>query len=56
MRKHATTKTIERIASEYPELYAVAKRPGELPEAEREALRSIITGIFEERMKKHKIQ
>lgn len=56
VRKHATTKTIERIASEYPELYAVAERPGELPEAEREALRSIITGIFEERRKKHKIR
>ena len=56
VRKHATTKTIERIASEYPELYAVAKRPGALPEAEREALRGIITGIFEERMKKHKIR
>ena len=39
VRKHATTKTIERIASEYSELYAVAKRPGELPEAERGASR-----------------
>lgn len=56
VRKHATTKTIERVASEYPELYAVAKRPEEVPEAEREALHSIITDIFEERMKKHKIQ
>ena len=56
VRKHATTKTIEQIAMAYPELYAVAKRSGELPEAEREALRSIITYIFEERMKKHKIR
>ena len=32
VRKHATTKTIERIAAQYPELYAVAKKPGELPE------------------------
>lgn len=28
VRKHATTKTIERIANQYPELYAVAKNPG----------------------------
>lgn len=25
VRKHSTTKTIERIANQYPELYAVAK-------------------------------
>ena len=56
VRNHATTKTIERIAKQYPELYAVAKRPGELPEKEREELRSIITGIFEEKMDKHNIK
>ena len=56
VRKHATTKTIERIAAQYPELYAVAKRPGELPEKEREELRRIITDIFREKMEKHKIQ
>ena len=56
MRGHATTKTIKRIAKEYPELYAVAKREGALPEKEREELRKIITDIFEEKMKKHKIQ
>ena len=55
VRKHATTKTIERIANQYPELYAVAKREGELPEKEREELRKIITGIFEEKMAKHHI-
>lgn len=27
VRKHATTKTIERIANQYSELYAVAKNP-----------------------------
>ena len=52
VRKDATTKTIERIANQYPELYAVAKKPGELPEKEREELRGIITGIFKEKMKK----
>ena len=56
VRKHATTKTIERIAAQYPELYAVAKRPGELPEKEKEELRRIITDIFREKMEKHKIQ
>ena len=56
VRKHATTKTIERIAKQYPELYAVAKKPGELPEKEREELRSIITGIFKEKMDKHNIK
>lgn len=56
VRKHATTKTIERIAAQYPELYAVAKKPGELPEKEREELRKIITDIFQERMKKHNIR
>ena len=56
VRKHATTKTIERIAAQYPELYAVAKKPGELPEKEREELRKIITDIFQEKMKKHNIR
>ena len=56
VRKHATTKTIERIAKQNPELYAVAQQPGELPEKEREELQQIITGIFEEKMNKHKIK
>src|SRR3712207_879885 len=54
VRKHATSKTIEKIAAEHPDLYAAAKRAGDLPEAEREKLREIITGIFEEKMNKHK--
>lgn len=56
VRNHATTKTIERIANQYPDLYAVAKKPRELPEKEREELRSIITGIFKEKMDKHNIK
>ena len=55
VRKHATTKTIERIAAQYPELYAAAKQEGELPEKERDELRRIVTDIFKEKMKKHKI-
>ena len=56
VRGHATTKTIERVAMHYPELYAVAKRQGDLPEKEREELRVIMTAIFEEKMNKHKIK
>lgn len=56
VRKHSTTKTIERIAEQYPELYAIAKREGELPEKEREELRKIITDIFSEKMEKHNIK
>ena len=56
MRGHATTKTVERVAKQYPELYAVAKQQGELPDKEREELRVIMTSIFEEKMNKHKIK
>ena len=56
VRKHATTKTIERIAKTYPDLYAVAKQEGDLPEEAREQLRQIITDIFQEKMNKHKIK
>lgn len=56
VRKHSTTKTIERIAKERPDLYAIAKLEGDLPEKEREELRSIITNIFKEKMAKHNIK
>jgi hypothetical protein len=56
VRRHATTKTIERIANQYPALYEVAKKQGELPEKEREELRKIITDIFKEKMDKHHIK
>lgn len=56
VRKHAITRTIKRISLEYPELYAVAAQKGDLPEKEREELRQIITGIFQEKMKKHNIK
>lgn len=56
VRKHATTRTIKRISIEHPELYAIAKRSGEIPEKEREELRQIITDIFKEKMNKHKIK
>jgi len=50
------TKTVERVAKQYPELFAVAKQQGELPDKEREDLRGIMTSIFEEKMNKHKIK
>ena len=56
VRGDATTKTVQRIAKENPELYAVAKQEGELPEKEREELREIITGIFQQKMNKHNIK
>ena len=56
VRGHATTKTVERVAKQYPELYAVAKRQGDLPEKEGQELRKIMTAIFEEKMNKHKIK
>ena len=56
VRGHATTKTVERVAKQYPELYAVAKRQGDIPEKESEELRKIMTGIFKEKMNRHKIK
>ena len=44
------------MAMRYPELYAVAKRQGDLPEKSREELRVIMTEVFEEKMNKHKIK
>ena len=43
VRGHATTKTVQRIAKENPE-------------QEREELREIITGIFQQKMNKHNIK
>lgn len=37
-------------------IICVAKKPGELPEKEREELRRIITDIFQEKMKKRNIK
>lgn len=42
VRKHATTKTIQKIANEHPDLYEAAKQEGELPEKEREELRETL--------------
>ena len=44
------------MSKEYPELFAVAKREGKIPEKEKEELRNIINDIYEDRMKKHNIK
>ena len=56
VRSHATTKAVEKIANEHPDLYEIAKRPGDLPEKEGEELRQLITDLFEQRMEKHNIK
>ncbi|WP_061865510.1 hypothetical protein [Streptococcus oralis] len=56
VRRHATTKTVERVARQHPDLYALAKQDGSLPEKEREELRTIMTAIFQEKMNKHHIK
>lgn len=50
VRNHSTTKAVEKIAKAHPKLYEVAKLPGELPEKEREELKTLITNLFRERM------
>lgn len=50
VRNHSTTKAVEKIAKEPPKLYEVAKLSGELPEKEREELKTLITNLFRERM------
>lgn len=56
VRKHATTKTIERIANEHPDLYALAKQPGELPAEAKDVLQQAVTEIFDQKMNKHNIK
>ena len=55
VRDHATTKAVEKIEREHPDLYEVAKRPGALPDKERDELEKIIKDLFIERMEKHNI-
>ena len=56
VRAHATTRTVARVAKQYPELYAAAQQEGEWPEKEKEELRKVITSIFQEKMNKHQIR
>lgn len=56
VRGHATTKAIEKLENEHPDLYAVAKKPGNLPDKERKELQNIMTDLFRDRMEKHNIK
>lgn len=55
-RKHSTTKAVEKIANEHPDLFEVAKRPGDLPEKEGEELKKLITDLFRVRIVKYHIK
>ena len=53
VRGHATGKSCEYIAREYPELYAAF---GDEPSAQQvEEMSKIINELFEQRMKKHNL-
>ncbi|KXB62754.1 hypothetical protein [Olsenella sp. DNF00959] len=55
VRAHATGKTIEKIAAEHPELYAIAEQDGPLTGEAKEQLSAIVNGIFEQKMAKHNL-
>ncbi|MDD6565832.1 MAG: hypothetical protein PUF11_03485 [Parafannyhessea umbonata] len=55
VRRHALSKTFEKIEHEHPDLYAAAAREGELPEDVREQLSQIVNGIFEQKLRKHNL-
>ena len=53
VRGHATSKSCELIAREYPELYATFE--GEPSAQQVEEMTKIINELFEQRMKKHNL-
>ena len=52
-RKHATENTCKLIAREHPDLYKAFEE--ETSAEEKEEMKKIVNGIYEERMKKHKM-
>ena len=52
-RKHATEGTCKLIAKEHPNLYKAFEE--EASAEEKEEMKKIVNGIFEERVKKHKM-
>lgn len=54
-RKHATENTCKLIAKEHPDLYKAFEEEASAEEKEKEEMKKIVNGIFEERMKKHKM-
>lgn len=55
VRKHAIGETCKLIASEHGELYRLALNEETFTSEVKEQMRQVINGIFEERMKKHKM-
>lgn len=53
VRKHATEKTCELIAEEFPELYQLAKSEETFTEEAQKQMENIINDIFEKRIQKH---
>ncbi|MFQ8964981.1 MAG: hypothetical protein ACLR6E_01740 [Lactobacillus gasseri] len=54
-RKHATEGTCKLIAREHPDLYSAFEKGVEPTEEEKQEMANLVNGIFEERMKKHKM-
>lgn len=54
-RKHATEGTCKLIAREHPDLYSTFEKEVEPTEEEKQEMVNLVNGIFEERMKKHKM-
>ena len=52
-RKHETENNCKLIAKEHPDLYKAFEE--EASAEEKEEMKKIVNGIFEERMKKHKM-
>ena len=55
VRRHALSKTFEKIEHEHPELYAVAAQEGPLPDEARSQLSDIVNAIFDQKLKKHSL-
>lgn len=55
VRAHATGKTVEKIAAEHPDLFAIAEQEGPLTGEAKEQLSAIVNGIFEQKMVKHNL-
>lgn len=54
-RKHATERTCKLIAREHPDLYSAFEKGVEPTEEKKQQMTKLVNGIFEERMKKHKM-
>lgn len=55
IRKHATGKTCELIAREFPDIYEVFSKDEEPDEDTKNQMRKIVNDIFAERMAKHNL-